>query len=61
MNLGLGIMVNGECDGPGVWTGELDTTRVFNHDETPQFINYGVDGTATGLVCQERGCVQPHC
>ena len=26
------------------------STRVYNHDETPQFINYGVDGTPNGLV-----------
>jgi hypothetical protein len=23
---------------------------VFNHDETPQFINYGVDGTANNIL-----------
>jgi len=30
-------------------------TRVFNHDETPQFINYGVDGTAQCLVYAGKG------
>ena len=29
--------------------------RIFNHDETPQFINYGVDGTPNGLVYAGRG------
>ena len=27
---------------------------MFNHDETPQFINYGVDGTPNGLVYPGR-------
>ena len=39
----------------GVWTGNVDTARIFNHDETPQFINYGVDGTPNGLVYAGRG------
>ena len=39
---------------PGVWTGQINTSRVFNHDETPQFINYGVDGTPNGLVYAGR-------
>lgn len=39
----------------GVWQGHIDTTRVFNHDETPQFVNYGVDGTPNGLAYAGRG------
>ena len=39
----------------GVWTGEIDTTQVFNHDETPQFVNYAVDGSASGLVYAGKG------
>ena len=27
----------------------------MNHDETPQFINYGVDGSAKGLVYASKG------
>ena len=23
---------------PGVWTGNIDTSKIFNHDETPQFV-----------------------
>lgn len=58
--------VKKEC---GSWTGKIDGTRVFNHDETPQFINYGVDGTArniyycakgskcTGMIAENRECV----
>ena len=39
----------------GVWQGDIDTTRIDNYDETPQFINYGVDGTPNGLVYAGRG------
>ena len=39
----------------GIWEGEIDTNRIFNHDETPQFVNYGVDGTALGLVYAGKG------
>ena len=38
-----------------MWKGDIDTSRVFNHDETPQFINYGVDGTPSGLAYAARG------
>ena len=36
-------------------TGDIDTTRVYNHDETLQFVNYGVDGNPNGLVCVGQG------
>ena len=39
----------------GVWEGSIDWSRIFNHDETPQFVNYGVDGTANGLVYSGKG------
>ena len=29
--------------------------RTFNHDETPQFVNYGVDPTSCGLVYAAKG------
>ena len=38
-----------------IWEGEIDTNRIFNHDETPQFLNYGVDGTSLGLVYAGKG------
>ena len=50
-----GIFTNAKQIQPGVWTGKIDNTRVYNHDETPQFINYGVDGTPNGLVYAGRG------
>ena len=36
----------------GIFTNakQIHVTRVYNHDETPQLINYGVDGTPNGLV-----------
>ena len=39
----------------GIWKGKIDTSRIFNCDETPQFVNYGVDGTSTGLVYAGKG------
>ncbi|XP_065662835.1 beta-hexosaminidase subunit alpha isoform X2 [Hydra vulgaris] len=47
---------NVECFGKtGVWQGYIDTTRFYNHDETPKFINYRVDGNPNGLVHAGRG------
>ena len=39
----------------GVWQGDIDTTRVYNHDETPQFVNCGVDGTPNCLMYAGQG------
>ena len=50
-----GIMTNAEQCESGEWKGTIDTTRVFNHDDTPQFINFGVDGSVNGLVYAGRG------
>ena len=38
--------------------GNVDMTRVYNHDKTPQFVNYGVDGTPSGLcyVAKVESC-----
>ena len=41
-----GIFTGAKKVEPGVWTGEIDTTRIFNHDEMPQFIDYGVSSNA---------------
>jgi len=49
------IFTNADQNAPGKWEGNVDTSRIFNHDETPQFINYGVDGTPHGLVYAARG------
>ena len=35
--------------------GKLDTRRIIGHAETPQFINYGVDWTANGMVYCGKG------
>ena len=50
-----GIFTSAKQIQPWMWIGKIDTTRVYNHDETPQFINYGVDGTPNGLVYAGRG------
>ena len=60
-----GIFTNTKQVAPGVWTGQINTSRVFNHDETPQFINYGVDGTPNAgrgesckrMINENRECV----
>ena len=52
----LGIVTNAVREEPGVWIGDLDTSRVFNHDECPQFVNYGVDGSGScELVYAAKG------
>ena len=43
-----GIFTEAKQIGPGQWEGKIDTSRIINHDETPQFINYGVDGSYNG-------------
>ena len=30
-------------------------SRIFNHDETSQLVNYGVDGIQDGLVYCDKG------
>ena len=57
---------------PGVWEGDVDTSRIWAHDETPQFINYRQGGNsqvpvfgASGEDCQRlikenRDCVTVH-
>ena len=53
--ISTGIFINAVKVGPGVRVGDIDLSRIFNHDETPQFINYGVDGIPNGLVYAGRG------
>ena len=49
-----GIFRNTTKMEPGIWSGALDTNSIYNHDEMPQFINYGINGHANGLVnCTE--------
>ena len=50
-----GIFTDATKDEDGVWRGTIDTSRILNHDETPQFINYGVDGTPKGIVYAAKG------
>ena len=53
--ISAGIMTNSKQIGPGKWEGDIDTSRVYNHDETPQFLNYGVDGTARNIFYCGKG------
>ena len=45
-----GIFMNAKQIEPGVWTGSIDTSHMFNHDEMPQFIDYGVSSSATRVL-----------
>ena len=56
----LGIFTDYKKISSGVWSGNLDMSRLYNHDEMPQFLNYGVDGQNGGLVYCGRGdkCVK---
>ena len=50
-----GIFTNATQIETGVREGSIDTSRIYNHDETPQFVRYGDDGAAPGLVHCENG------
>ena len=39
--ISTGIFTNATQIEPGVWEGSIDTSRIYNHDETPQFVRYG--------------------
>ena len=53
--INCGIFKDAEKIEGGIWLGDIDLKRIFNHDETPQFVNYGVDGTQAGLVYCGKG------
>ena len=65
----LGIFTSAKKVGPGKWAGQIDGKRIYNRDETPQFINYGIDGSSRnlyycgkgeqcqGLINENRECV----
>ena len=47
---------------PGIWEGEVDVSRIWAHDETPQFINFNASGQSkkkifagSGDDCAELG------
>ena len=40
---------------PGVWEGAVDTSRIWAHDETPQFINYSQTGGSKQLIYAGSG------
>lgn len=53
--MSINIMTTTGKNSEGVWEGEVDTARIFNHGEVPQFVTHGVDGGASGLVFAGRG------
>ena len=50
----MGIMKNNQQN-EGIWKGDIDTSRIFNCDYTPQLINHGVNGTCNGLGYAGKG------
>ena len=40
---------------PGLWNGAVDLSRIWAHDETPQFINYNVSGQSKKYVYAGSG------
>lgn len=65
----IGIFTQARKEEDGVWKGNIDLSRVFNHDEMPQFIDYGVSSNAsnelvycgTGDRCQKMKDVNREC
>ena len=53
--ISAGIFENAVKHDAGVWRGNIDTSRIIGHDETPQFINYGIDKTANRFVFYGKG------
>ena len=53
--ISAGIFENAVRHDAGVWRGNIDISRIIGHDETPQFINYGIDKTANGFVFCGKG------
>ena len=45
-----GIMTNAEQLETGIWNGDIDTSRIFNNDETPQFISYGRNNVRSSVM-----------
>nr|XP_012555486.2 uncharacterized protein LOC105843975 [Hydra vulgaris]XP_047127538.1 uncharacterized protein LOC105843975 [Hydra vulgaris] len=50
-----GIMVEENQKVSDHWTSQIDLSRIFNHDETPQFVSYGVNGSPSRLLYGGRG------
>ena len=46
-----GIMREAQQISPGEWHGVIDTSRVFNIDETPQAIHFGENGSPEIAYC----------
>jgi len=40
----VGIAPDLKQKSPGIWEGEVDVSKIWAHDETPQFINFNASG-----------------
>lgn len=50
-----GIATNMKQVEPGKWNGVIDISRIWAHDETPQFISYNSSGKSRALVFGSKG------
>ena len=55
-----GIAKNLKQVQPGEWKGDIDVSRIWAHDETPQFISYTSSGKSRTLVlgCKGEDCAK---
>ena len=53
--IACGIITNYEKLDNCIWDDDIDKSQVFNFDETPQFINYGVDAKQSGCAYAAGG------
>ena len=51
----VGIAPDLVKEAPGVWKGKVDLTRIWAHDETPQFINFGATGASKSKIYAGSG------
>ena len=53
--IGLGIAPDLIKQEPGVWKGDMDLSRIWAHDETPQFINFSSTGQSKKKIYAGTG------
>ena len=51
----VGIAPDLKQSSPGIWEGEVDVSRIWAHDETPQFINFNASGQSKKKIFAGSG------
>ena len=51
----VGIAPDLKQKSPGIWEGEVDVSRIWAHDETPQFINFNASGQSKKKIFAGSG------